>query len=186
MKDLVIELFYNYKEISYVLSILLNVLISIFAVIPSYFLTAANIYAFGFWEGTLLSFIGEVVGCIVSFQLYRRGIKSLVSQSERQWKFVKRLLSVTGSEAFFLILSLRLIPFVPSGLVNVTAALGIVSISNFSLATFIGKMPALLLEAFTVNQIMFWDGEGKVALTTIGVFLLIIFLVFRKINKKNT
>jgi uncharacterized membrane protein YdjX (TVP38/TMEM64 family) len=51
----VIELLKNNIEGSYIISIFLNIVISILTVIPSFFLTAANIYVFGFWEGTFLS-----------------------------------------------------------------------------------------------------------------------------------
>lgn len=95
-------------EISYLISIFLNVLISIFALNPSFFLTAANIYVFGLWEGTLLSLIGEVIGSVVSFWLYRKGIKRFTTQKEISSPYLKRLLGTKGSEAFFLLLSLRL------------------------------------------------------------------------------
>jgi uncharacterized membrane protein YdjX (TVP38/TMEM64 family) len=186
MSDFVIEVMQSNQEFAYIISIFLNVLISILAVIPSLFLTAANIYVFGFWEGTVLSLIGEVVGCMISFKLYRMGFKKFLPKDELKGKYVKRLHSVKGTEAFILILSLRLLPFVPSGLVNIGAAFGKVSLLNFSLATLIGKVPALLFEAFTVYSYLSWaSGETKVILTLVGLIIIGFYFVIRKSNRSS-
>jgi uncharacterized membrane protein YdjX (TVP38/TMEM64 family) len=185
MSNFVIEIMRENIEISYIISIFLNVVISILAVIPSFFLTAANIYVFGFWEGTLLSLIGEIIGSIVSFWLYRKGIRKFISQQDFNSLSLRRLLSARGSEAFLLILSLRLLPFVPSGLVNIGAAFGTVSLVTFGLATLIGKIPALLLEAYTVNYYISWEGEGKMILTILGIFLIGGYMVAGKMKRIN-
>lgn len=176
MIEQTIALFYQYREVAYLLSILINILISILAFVPSVFLTAANIIVFGFWPGTLLSFLGEAVGAMVSFWLYRKGGRRLVSTKLEKYPKVRKLLSVEGKEAFLLILSLRLVPFVPSGLVTLAAALGKVSLLVFIFSSTIGKMPALLMEAYSVNEVTRWTTEGKVLIGAVGIGLLVTIL----------
>jgi uncharacterized membrane protein YdjX (TVP38/TMEM64 family) len=45
-----------------VVSIFINIVISVAGVIPSFFITAANTPFFGFSTGLIISFIGECVG----------------------------------------------------------------------------------------------------------------------------
>jgi uncharacterized membrane protein YdjX (TVP38/TMEM64 family) len=70
MSQFVIEIMKDNMEVAYILSLLFNIVISILAVIPSFFLTAANIYIFGFWEGTILTIVGVIIICF--YVLFRK------------------------------------------------------------------------------------------------------------------
>ncbi|MBM6617735.1 TVP38/TMEM64 family protein [Bacillus suaedaesalsae] len=181
MTEWLIHLFESNIPFALLLSILLNVIISILAVVPSVFITAANIAVFGFWEGTLLSLAGEVLGSVISFQLYRLGFTKLRSQN---WdsNHIEKLRHVQGVQAFIIILSMRLLPFVPSGLVTLGAAFGTVSLPTFAIATLIGKIPAILMEAYSVHTYLNWENEAKVWLTVIGILLIGMYLLFKKMK----
>lgn len=181
MSEWLIQLFESNMELAFILSIIINVIISILAVIPSVFITAANISVFGFWEGTLLSFAGEVIGSVVSFQLYRLGFRRLHSQDWNS-KQIEKLRSINGVEAFIVILSMRLLPFVPSGIVTLGASFGKVSLLTFACATFIGKAPALLMEAYTIHSYLSWESEVKIWLTVISILLFGVYLLFKKLK----
>ena len=89
-------------------------------------------------------------------------------------------MDATGMKAFWLILSLRLIPFVPSGLVTFAAAIGEVTAITFLMASSIGKAPALLIEAYSVYQVTEWGWQGKVILGVVAVVILIFIIRSRK------
>ncbi|UYZ21337.1 hypothetical protein [Mesobacillus jeotgali] len=57
------------------ISLAVSITIAVLGVIPSAFITAANIIYFGFAGGLALSIIGEAAGAIISFFLYRKGVK---------------------------------------------------------------------------------------------------------------
>ena len=162
MEKYVIDLLLQFKELSILISILLNTLISIFGFLPSVFLTAANLTVFGFSNGTIISFAGEVLGAIVAFWLYRKGFKQYTRRKLKNNTLVKKLLSAKGKDAFFLIIAFRFLPFMPSGLVTFVAAISEVEMGLFVLASSIGKVPALLIEAYSVYQITNWTLEGKI------------------------
>ncbi|MEH7235392.1 TVP38/TMEM64 family protein [Bacillus sp. JJ1562] len=183
MQDWLVEVLVNYKEFAVIVSLLVNIVISIFGFIPSVFITAANLLVFGFWEGTLISYLGETIGAIVSFWLYRKGFKRYVGQKLDKYPQISKLLDTNGKDAFFLILSLRLLPFVPSGLVTFTSAIGEVSLIVFIFASSIGKIPSLLIEAYSVNQVTNWTTEGKLVLTILSIAGIIYLL--RNISKKQ-
>ncbi|MCL6586981.1 MAG: VTT domain-containing protein [Anoxybacillus sp.] len=184
MEEQVIALFHTYPSIAFLISIAINIVISILGVVPSVFLTAANLAVFGFWKGTFVSFVGEAVGAIVSFVLYRKGFRKLSETKWFSYPKVKRLLAAEGVEAFSLILSLRLLPFVPSGLVTFVAAIGHTSLLIFIIASSIGKLPALLLEAYSVYQVMNWTWQGKVISTVFAVFLFL--FTWKKVVQNKT
>jgi uncharacterized membrane protein YdjX (TVP38/TMEM64 family) len=86
------------------------------------------------------------------------------------------LVDAKGKTAFMLILALRLIPFVPSGLVTFAAAIGEVGALTFLLASSIGKAPALLIEAYSVYQVTEWGWQGKLILLIVAVVILAFFI----------
>jgi uncharacterized membrane protein YdjX (TVP38/TMEM64 family) len=184
MEEQIITLLNTYENVAYLISFVINVIISILGFLPSFFLTAANLAVFGFWKGTFLSFAGEAIGAIAAFVLYRKGFRKLAETKMFSHPKVRRLLEAKGLEAFFLVLSLRLLPFVPSGVVTFVAAIGKTPFLIFMIASSIGKIPALLLEAYSVYHLMNWTWQGKVVLMILSVFLFI--FTWKKINQKTT
>jgi uncharacterized membrane protein YdjX (TVP38/TMEM64 family) len=179
--ETVLSYFNDFREWAIVISILINVLIAVLGIVPSVFLTAANLLFFGFWAGTAISFLGEMIGAAVSFLLYRKGFKQLSRKKLNKYPKMIKLLDAEGKEAFILILSLRILPFVPSGLVTFTGAIGAVSTAVFVAASSLGKIPALLLEAYSVYNITKWNIEGKVILALVA--LLAIFGMIKNMKK---
>lgn len=172
MKQEVIQLFNTYPQYAFLLSLSLNVLIAVLGVVPSVFLTAANILFFGFWQGTIISFAGESIGAFIAFILYRFGFKKRIQKSVQNYAAVNKLLEAHGKEAFYAIISLRLIPFIPSGIITFTAAIGRVTPLTFLTASSVGKAPALLLEAYAAYQVTEFGWQGKIILLLVGIYLL--------------
>jgi uncharacterized membrane protein YdjX (TVP38/TMEM64 family) len=173
MNEQVIELFQQFKPYALFISIFINILISVIGFLPSVFLTAANLVVFGFWEGMLISFIGEGIGAVVAFILYRKGFRKVTETKVFSYPMVRRLLEVEGKQAFSLVLSLRLLPFLPSGVVTFMAAVGKMSLLIFAISSTLGKLPALIIEAYATNQMVQWTVQGKMMIALLAIFLLI-------------
>lgn len=181
VKEEVLQLFNTYPQYAVLLSIGVNVLIAVLGIIPSVFLTAANVLFFGFWQGAAISFAGEAIGALLAFMLYRFGFKKKVQTNIERYPAVSRLLMAQGRQAFYSIVSLRLIPFIPSGIITFAAAVGKVTLPLFFVASSIGKMPALLLEAYAAYQVTQFNWQGKLILLLAGIYLL--YLVFKPKKK---
>ena len=184
MKEQLLSLFNEYPQGAFLISILLSILVALPGILPSVFITAANLYFFGFWVGLLVSFIGEALGALMAFLLYRRGFRRLAVSKLDAYPKAKRLVEAEGREAFMLIFSLRLLPFIPSGLVSFAAAIGRVTTGGFFLASSLGKIPALFIEAWSVYEITKFGWQGKLILFLAAIILII--LAFRKLKKKPT
>jgi uncharacterized membrane protein YdjX (TVP38/TMEM64 family) len=179
LKDQLIQLFHAHPQAAWLLSLVASIIVAVLGVIPSFFITAANIYFFGFWEGTLISFLGEALGAFIAFLLYRKGFKKGTAGQLQKFPRLARLVETKDKEAFTLILALRLIPFVPSGLITFAAAVGRVSAFTFFVSSSLGKFPALLLEAWSVYQVTKFNWQGKLVLA-VTALAMIYFLLRRK------
>ena len=179
MQHQILQLFEQHPQLAILISLAVSVLIAVIGVLPSVFITAANILFFGFWQGTLLSFGGEAIGAAIAFLLYRKGFKKVSQKGLDKYPKIKTLVDADDKKAFGLIFSFRLLPFVPSGLVTFAAAVGKVGLLLFVAASSLGKIPALLIEAYSVYQVteFGWQGKLILAITAIG---LIYFLVKKK------
>ncbi len=180
MVNSLLQLFSEYQNLAIVISICISIIIAIMGVVPSVFITAANILFFGFWNGLFISFLGEAIGAAIAFLLYRKGFKKTVDRKLDKYPKVKRLINAQGKEAFFLVLALRLIPFVPSGLITFAAAVGKISFLIFIIASSLGKLPALLVEAYAVNEVTRFGWEGKLILVLAAVLILYWIIVKKK------
>ena len=172
MKEEALQLFNQHQQLAIFISVALSILIAVIGVLPSVFITAANIIFFGFWQGILISFLGEALGAVVSFLLYRKGFKKKASTQLQKFPRLQKLVLAEGRKAFGLIFSLRLLPFVPSGLVTFAAAIGKVSLPVFVTASSIGKIPALLMEGYAVNEVTKFDWQGKMILILFAILIL--------------
>ncbi|QKE71347.1 VTT domain-containing protein [Arthrobacter citreus] len=180
LKDLAIDMFTSYENVAVLLSISINIVISILGIVPSVFLTAANLTVFGFWEGMGISFIGEVSGTAISFVLYRKGFRKLKDVRGFSNRKVQQLLKANSKDSFLLILFLRILPLIPMGLVTFIASIGKTSLLIFLAASTLGKIPAILIEAYSVHQVINWTGEGKLIVSIVSCIILLI--TWRKIS----
>src|SRR4051812_496194 len=110
MKEVLLNFFQDYPNLALITSLFISVLIAVLGVVPSFFVTGANILFFGFWEGVAISFAGEAFGAVVAFYLYRKGFKKEATSKINKYKTVEALINAENKKAFWLILSLRLIP----------------------------------------------------------------------------
>ncbi|WP_102345162.1 TVP38/TMEM64 family protein [Bacillus sp. Marseille-P3661] len=181
----ILQLLPENQYVAIVISVVINILIAVAGLIPSTFLTAANIIYFGFEYGLYISILGEALGAIISFYLYRKGIKVMENKFaiKENHRFLVRLKNAKGREAILLVLALRILPFVPSGLVTLVAALSRMKAIHFAIASTMGKIPALLIEAYSIYSFFSWNLEYQVGATIFG---LGIGLVYYFCNKRKT
>ncbi|OEF97513.1 TVP38/TMEM64 family protein [Desulfuribacillus alkaliarsenatis] len=183
MIEYVIELLNEYRNWAILISITINIVIAVMGVVPSYFITAANLVVFGFWMGAFISFVGESLGAIIAFVLYRKGFRSYLQRQLEKYPKAKSLIDAKGKDAFIIIISLRLLPFMPSGIVTFGGAVGQVSLLTFALASSLGKIPALMIEAFAVYQVTQLTWVGKVIIIGVAAYLLYYVYTKRKQDK---
>ncbi|MCM3390626.1 VTT domain-containing protein [Ureibacillus chungkukjangi] len=123
---------------------------------------------------TFQSIIGEAVGAIITFILYKKGLKKWRIK-ETQQGLIRKIKKLEGKNTFWMILILRIMPFIPSGVVTIGAAFSKVSLSLFAVASTIGKIPSLLIEAATIYGFMQVDFKIQIII----VIILLCFLIWK-------
>jgi uncharacterized membrane protein YdjX (TVP38/TMEM64 family) len=109
-------------------------------------LTLAGGYLFGTWLGGGAAVVGATTGAVAVFFAVRTSLgAALREKAERSGGRLKAVIDGVQEGAFGYILTLRLIPLAPYGLVNVAAALAHAPLRAYALATFIGIMPATFI-----------------------------------------
>ncbi|PYF01861.1 TVP38/TMEM64 family protein [Ureibacillus chungkukjangi] len=180
MEESLIQLFEQVGPFAIWLSLISNILISILGLLPSVFITAANVLFFGYMNGLLISILGEALGSIISFILYRKWLNKWKNKKRLQHPQLKQLEKTEGMNAFWLILCFRLLPFIPSGGVTLGSALSKVSLRTFTIASTLGKIPSLIIEASALYGLMFFETKWKIIIS-----ILLIVILFWKTKKKT-
>jgi len=177
--DTLVNFIEQFGAFSYFISILVNVILNIAAVIPTAFMTTINIVLFDLKVGILITFIGEMVGTVISFYLYRLGLRKIQFLVKNENKWVEKIRSSEGKEAFFYILIGRLAPVIPSSVVTIAAAFSQIKIGLFTIATILGKIPALALEVLLVLGFLQLESSNQIMI----LLLIIIIFIWRKMKK---
>lgn len=181
--DVFIDIMSNYSNIALLISIFTSIIIAVLGVVPSIFVTGANIIFFGPIKGFFISLIGETIGAAISFWLYRKGFKKNIENFSVNNKYLKKLVKSQGKESTYLVFLIRLLPFVPSGFVTLGASVSNMNIIPFIIATFLGKVPSIILEAFlSYDFINIQDNCIRLIITLVS---LILIMVFMKKNYKS-
>lgn len=76
----------------------------------------------------------------------------------------------------------RLLPFVPSGVVTLAAAMSKVNSLTFIIATFLGKIPSILLEVL-VSYGVIEASQKNIKIVIVIISLILIYLTIRKRKK---
>jgi len=168
-----LRIFQQHAEWAIAISLLLSVVVAIAGVLPSVFITAANIFFFGFWQGTILSIAGEALGAAISFLLYRYWFRTRMQTSLKRFPKAALLVQSRGKEAAILVIAMRLLPMVPSGIITFAVAIGKMGIYLFILASTIGKIPALFLEAAIVSGFIAAGWKMQLLMLIVGIAVLL-------------
>ena len=92
MKEQLLQLFSDHTRWAVAISLLLCIVVAVLGILPSFFITAANILFFGFTEGVLISFLGEAIGAMIAFVLYRHGLKKVSTAGLHRFPMIRKLL----------------------------------------------------------------------------------------------
>lgn len=175
-----VEILNNYAYLAIPLSLLVSIVIALLGVVPSFFVTGANIVFFGPVKGFLISLLGEVIGGVITFYLYRMGFKSK-AEGLSKYKMIDSIIHSKGKKAAMLIFEARLLPFVPSGFVTLAAAISEVTIIPYTVATILGKIPSIALEAVvSYDLININDNFIRLFITLAAIVLIWITMKKRK------
>ncbi|MBP8819622.1 MAG: TVP38/TMEM64 family protein [Syntrophomonadaceae bacterium] len=151
-------------------------------VFPYVILAAAGGLLFGFKMGFLLSWLGALVGACLAYWICKLvGGEWAAQKIKERWGYdVKQ---VNGEMAFWSIVIARIVPVVPTPIINVAAALGGVPFWNFFFSSAIGKIPTAVLYT-GLGVCLFQTHDIKLTLSIIAAIIALV-AVGRYMTKKG-
>jgi uncharacterized membrane protein YdjX (TVP38/TMEM64 family) len=121
-------------------SLLLMTLQSVVAPLPGSLIASANGVVFGIWLGTLLSWLGGLLGASVAFGIARWLGGSVVQRLLGSAQLAS-FHSLVERDGFWAVLVARLIPLISFDLISYLAGLSTMRYPHFLLATAVGMLP---------------------------------------------
>ncbi len=143
-------------------------------VFPYVILAAAGGILFGFKIGFFLSWSGALFGACLAYWVCRLLGFEWAQQKLNKW-FGYDVNRTNAGIAFWTIVIARVVPVVPTPLINVAAAVGGVSFWNFFFSSAIGKVPSAVLYT-GLGLALFKTQDIKLALIILGVILTLVAL----------
>lgn len=114
-------------------------------------LTLVAGFLFGVLPGTLYVIIGDTSGCVAAFLLSRYLIGEWIQEKfDRELRAFNREISLHGHNYLF---ALRVLPILPSFLVNYFAGLTRIPLKTFALTTSLGSLPGAAVYAFAGRKL---------------------------------
>lgn len=167
---------------SFVIGVLVIILESIIPILPLALFVAFNVVIFGNVVGFLMSWVATLIGCSLSFLIFRQVRRKIEGFINRKPKF-KNVMDRIDKISFTNLVIIMAFPFTPAFSINIGAGLSNITYKKFIVAASIAK----------VSIIYFWGYVGSTfieSMTDIGVIikliiiLLIAFLLSKFITKK--
>ena len=166
----------SYGSMAIVFSFLLTLFVNALGFPPAIIFSTANTLIFGIFWGITLSVVAETVGVTISFLLLRFFFRDTAQKLISKSKFLKSVDHYSSEKGFVIMLIARMVPYVPSGILNAVGALSALSLRDYFIASFIGKFPSTGIEAIIGHDMIAGDGDNT--RIVVVVFLAVILILF--------
>lgn len=165
-----------------------------FVILPVFFfpvpvLAVAGGLAFGFVEGSILTFLGACANCYVMFVMSRRyGREYVINLLKRKLteKQHKKIFEVEDDKLMLSLVILRLIPIVPYNLINYGFGLTNISTTKYMVASVLGIVPGTIVFlnfGATANNI--WSVEFLISVVLVLLLTFCSIYLSKIIDKKE-
>lgn len=165
----------SYGELAVVFSFLLTLFVNALGFPPAIIFSTANTLIFGIFWGIVISVAAETVGVTISFLLlrffFRDSAKKLISKS----KFLSSVDKYSSKKGFLVMLIARMVPYIPSGVLNAVGALSSLSLRDYVISAFIGKFPSTGIEAI-IGHDAITQQEDPTRMIVVIIFAVILIV----------
>ena len=138
---------------------------------PAIIFSTANTIIFGIVPGIILSCVAETVGVTISFLLLRFFFRETAEKVIAKNKTLADIDKYSGKNGFTVMLIARMVPYIPSVLLNAVGALSSLSLRDYVITSFIGKFPSTGIEAIIGHDAILQEEDPT------RIILVILFAV---------
>lgn len=163
-----------------VIMLVLMTLQNLFTFIPLILLITINLAIFGFWNGYLYSTFCSAFGSTAIFLSIRYLFPNVFTSTK-----LERLQKKIKENGFLFVLSGRILPFVPSNLINIVPGLSSMKVWHFVMATTIGNMIyGLVLASTSFSVIAMWK-QHPICTCCVIVAIISLYVCVRFYKKRK-
>ena len=165
--------------------VFLIILESIFPMLPLSVFITLNMISFGSFFGFIISWLSTIIGCMLSFTLFRHFFKKKLYRfikKKEQDKFTDIMKAISNIN-FSNLVMLIAIPFSPAFLINIAGGLSKIKTEKFFLAIMIGKIVIVYFWGY-IGTTLLESLTNIMVLFKIGGLLVLAFFISKLVEKK--
>ncbi|NMO94950.1 TVP38/TMEM64 family protein [Paenibacillus lemnae] len=140
--------------------------------------------AYGPVTGGIVTWTGSTAASILMFLFIRYGYQDWGKKVLHKFKNIERATALFERNAFLFILFARMIPTIPSIIVNAYSALSRVTFGVYAVSSSLGKIPAMLLFALVGDSLLNDPRNVVLTIAVYAVFLTVTMYIYRLWKKK--
>lgn len=157
---------------------------SILPVLPLSVFITLNFMTFGNFFGFIISWICTILGCMLSFYIFKNGLSiRLYNKFKNNKKLVKVMTSVENMSIDKLVVLIA-IPFTPAFLVNIAAGISRMDTKKFFFAIVIGKISLVYFWGY-IGVSLIDSISNPMILIKIIIMVVIMYLISFVFSKKT-
>ena len=165
--------------------VFLIILESIFPMLPLSLFITLNMISFGSFFGFIISWLSTIIGCMLSFTLFRHFFQKKLYRfikKKEQDKFADIMKAISNIN-FSNLVMLIAIPFSPAFLINIAGGLSKIKTEKFFLAIMIGKIVIVYFWGY-IGTTLLESLTNIMVLFKIGGLLVLAFFISKLVEKK--
>ena len=156
---------------------------SIVPILPLFVFITINFLVFGSFFGFCISWVFTVLGCLLSFFLFRKKIRNWLENKMKENKKFQKVMTFIEKVKFEQLTAIIAVPFTPAFMVNIASGISNMPTKKFFWALFIGKIFLVLFWGF-VGTSLVQSLTHPMALVKVVLLVLLAFIISKIINKK--
>lgn len=156
---------------------------SIIPMLPLSLFITLNFMTFGSIIGFIISWIFTVLGCMMSYYLFKSAVSEKRLNKFKENNTLKKVINVIENMSFTSLVTLIAIPFTPAFAVNIAAGICRVPKKKFLLALMLGKISLVYFWGFVgVGLIESLKNPSK--LIGVVILIVIVYIISYILSKK--
>ena len=170
----------EYKTQSIFIYLAAQIMQIIICVIPGQALQFAAGYVYGFWMGYVWSFVGALLGTIISYYLAKILGHDAMHMIFGEERIQELLVKFSSKKAMILVFLFYLIPGLPKDICSYVAGLSEMKIKPFLIISLVGRSPAMM-GSLLIGRLVDTGGyTGAIIIAVIAIVLFSLGVIMRK------
>ncbi len=156
---------------------------SILPILPLSVFITLNFMTFGPLIGFVISWVFTVVGCMISFYIFKNGISEKLYNKFKNAPKLSNFMDVMYNMNFSKLVILIAIPFTPAFLINIAAGIAKVDTKKYLYAIMIGKISLVYFWGY-IGVSLIDSLKNPYVLVKVLVLVFVVYVISYIVNKK--